>query len=152
MVDGLDLHRHRALGFELQAPAGWSLLDESEDGLVVEVPSGEGQFIARVAVAAEAVEPVADLAAVTSRALSTRDGVGGAPVRLVDRLPERVGSLAAERVALHCEVERRAVTVEEWRLLAGGRLVTISAACATAAYDGHPSPGRCSTRRPGCWW
>lgn len=29
------------------------------------------------------------------------------------------------------------MTVEEWRLLAGGRLVTISAACATAAYDRH---------------
>ncbi len=100
------------------------------------VPSGEGQFIARVAVAVEVVEPGADLAAVTTRALSFQARAAGTAVRLVDRLAERVGSLAAERVVVHCEVESHAVTVEEWRLLAGGRLVAISAACATAAYDG----------------
>lgn len=137
-MDGLALHRHEVLGFELRAPSGWRLLDESEHGLVVGAPSGEseGEFVARVAVAVEAVEPGADLAAVTTRALSSQARAAGTPVRLVDRLAERVGSFAAERVVLHCEVESHAVTVEEWRLLAGGRLVAVSAACATAAYDG----------------
>lgn len=130
-------HRHEALGLALTAPAGWDLLEESEHGLVLELLSETRRIGARVAVMVEPVEPGADLAAVTTRVLASRARAGAA-MRLIDRQTQRLGAATAERVVLHREGRERAETVEEWRLLAeGGRLVTISAVCATAAYDRH---------------
>lgn len=130
------VHRHEKLGFELQAPDGWSLLEESDRGLVLEADSEASGFGARAAVSIDPVEPGADLPALTSRALASEARATGS-MRLIDRLPDRIGSLAADRVLLHRELADRTMTVEAWRLLAGGLMVTISAACATGAYDRH---------------
>ncbi len=127
------LHRHEAGGFELLTPVGWKLIEVSERGMLLGASLEDYDLTASASITIEAVEPGAQLADLTSRA----EARGTASMRPIDRLGDRIGPNVVERVLLHCEREGRAVTVEEWRLLAGDRLVTISAACPTPAYARH---------------
>lgn len=126
-------YRDRKLGFELDLPAGATVLDESELGLVLELTGVEGADQPRVVVTVEPAEPGVGLARLVDRALANQEAGAG----LIDRRADRLGGVAAEHTLIHREVQSIGVTVEEWRAIGDGRLFTVSAACASVAYDRH---------------
>lgn len=132
-MSGVETHRDRTLGFELDVPVGASVLDVSEHGVVVELAGGGGANCARVVVTVEPADRGVALEALVSRALSR----GAAGAGLIDRQRCRLSGVAAERTLCHRAVESTGITVEEWRALRFGRLVTVSAACASASYEVH---------------
>jgi len=132
-VDAAQTHRHTELGFELRLPPSATVLDSSELGLVLELPGGDGATPARVVLTVEPAEPGSSLRRLADRALAAV-ALGSA---MIDRQPGRLGGVAADHSLSHREVQGTGVTVEEWRAVATGRLFTISAVCASAAYGSH---------------
>lgn len=103
---------------------------------MLELTSQAGEREATLTATVEPIEPGATLDSVVDRALSRQTRLPGA-MRLIDRRPERIGDLQAVQTVGCRETGERLVTVDEWRALAGERLVTVSGVCASPVYDHH---------------
>lgn len=121
-------YRSESLGLELPLPDGAEVLDRADRGLVMDLADA-GDGAARVVVTVEPAEEGATLRELTDRALSAGRVAGEG---LIDRQAAHLRSLAADHSLTH---DGSGLTVEEWRALDSGRLVTLSAACPTAGYD-----------------
>jgi len=161
---------HSALGFRLEAPEQFSVIEESEQGLVLRAGEGEDGGHVSVAVTVVPVGPGAALDTLVERALAANARRPGSS-RLIDRRREDLGGLAAVRTTACHEVDGDLVTVDEWRALPGERLAMVSARCASRAYHRHADgfaaiaaslslaaekprarTGPASIRAPGCLW
>ena len=122
---------HSGRGFRVEAPPRYSVVEQLEQGLVLQAGEGEGD--ASVAVTVVAVGPGAELDTLVERALAAHARRPGS-ARLIDRRPEDLGELSAVRTTSCHEVEGDLITVDEWRGLAGERLAMISASCTSSTY------------------
>ena len=127
-------HRHAGLAFEIAPPAGFEVEEDLEDvALLARATASPRGFHPNLVVTVEPVDPRADVAAYTDASLDVQARALAA-WRLIDRAAATLAGGPGTRTLGHHVVDEHAVTLEQWRLTAGGRGYTVSASCATLDY------------------
>lgn len=131
-------YRHPELGFEVELFPGAEVLPEIPGVALVAVegePEPSSGFRANLAVTVEPVPAGAAVGAYTDASLAVQDDALLAH-RLLDREQTALAGAAATRTLGHHIVDDQSVTIEQWRVLLGGRAYTLTASCATLDYAG----------------
>jgi hypothetical protein len=113
------------LALAIDVPAEMQL-ESSGDAVAASRPGARLDLVAAPA--------VADAAASTARAVAAH--LARLPAaRVIDVATAELASADGTRVLLHHVGAEGATCLEEWRVVLGGLLVTLSAQCAAPAYD-----------------
>lgn len=126
-----------AAGVALDVPAGWEVDEDIPRTLLLasEPPVDEGLVRRNLVVTVDDVtrEEMADLDAFTAHRREQLAGVVPT-LQVIDVEGTRVGSHPAVRQLCHHVTEGLSMTLEQWLVDAGDRLVTLSATCGTVEY------------------
>lgn len=126
-------YRHPELGFTIAFPPG-SEVDEDVPGTaVVAYDAGvEDGFRTNLVVTVD--DGAGDVEAFTDAGLEALPPALRA-FQLLDRASTTLGGAPATRTLVHHDAQGWAVTLEQWRVVDGGRGYTITASAATLDYD-----------------
>lgn len=125
-----ERYAHPHARFSLSVPAPFALLEEEPDRAVLALEAaGDATLIATVE-ALPADARLAELADAGLEALA-RELVG---FHVLDRTPAVLDGQRGVRTLAHHVAEGRAMTLEQWRLLADGQGLTLSGSCPTLDY------------------
>lgn len=133
---------HPELGFALELPAGAEIREDVAGIAVAAVdpdPEPASRFRANLTVTVEPVPPGAGVQAYTDASLATQDRVL-AGHRLIDRSAATLRGGCATRTLAHHAQGSLAITIEQWRLVAGELAYTVTASCATLDYAAVADP------------
>jgi hypothetical protein len=127
---------HPELGFEIELPAGAEIREDIAGIAVAAIdpdPEPVSRFRPNLTVTVEPVPPGAEVDAYTDASLATQDRVL-AMHRLLDRTATTLRGGSATRTLAHHAQQGQALTIEQWRLVAGQMAYTVTASCATLDY------------------
>ena len=129
-------YRHPELGFELDVPDGMEVREDMPGMALVAVEPGaepSSRFRANLVVTVEPVEAGTGLEAYTDASLRAQGELLSAH-HVIDRETTDVRGGPAIRTLAHHAQGALAITIEQWRSLAGSRAYTVTASCATLDY------------------
>jgi hypothetical protein len=129
-------YRHPELRFELELTDGALVRDDIPGMALVAIEretDPSSGFRANLVVTVEEVAAGTTVEAYTSSSLRVQDDLLSGH-RLIDVEATAVSGAPATRTLGHHAQDRLAVTIEQWRLVAGVRAYTVTASCATLDY------------------
>lgn len=127
-------YSHPQLGFFLELPDGLEVILELPPTLALE-PGREWDFQPTCVVTAEPRPQGLGLEEWVDGGLDIQERSLVA-ARLIDRQPDEIAGVPAQRTLAHHVAGDHAVTLEQWWLLEERRGWALSASCATLDYDG----------------